>query len=80
MEAADKGHANGSCNRRSCQAPLAGEPQHQFMEGDFTGGPRLHYCRKCADQFDGVDDDNFRRGVTTLGRRITRQPKQSRES
>lgn len=51
----DKGQANGSCNRSACQMPLAGEPVHQFMEGNFTGGPRLHYCATCAADFDDWD-------------------------
>jgi len=51
----DKGHANGSCNRTACQAPLADEPTHQFMDGIFTGGPRLHYCERCAADFDQWD-------------------------
>lgn len=51
----DKGLANGSCNRTACQRPLAGEPVHQFMEGNFTGGPRLHYCAWCAGDFDQWD-------------------------
>lgn len=54
----DKGLANGSCNRRDCQAPLAEEPEHQFMDGNFTGGPRLHYCERCAKLFDR-DDRQF---------------------
>ena len=55
----DKGLANGSCNRTACQAPLAAEPAHQFMDGIFTGGPRLHYCARCASDFDAWD---FRSG------------------
>ena len=55
----DKGLANGSCNRTACQAPLADEPAHQFMDGIFTGGPRLHYCARCASDFDAWD---FRSG------------------
>lgn len=54
----DKGKANGSCNRIACQAPLADEPEHQFMDGNFTGGPRLHYCTECARIFDR-DDKQF---------------------
>jgi hypothetical protein len=54
----DKGKANGSCNRTACQAPLADEPEHQFMDGNFTGGPRLHYCERCARLFDR-DDATF---------------------
>lgn len=50
-----KGAANGLCNRTACQAPLAHEPMHQFMHGIFTGGPRLHYCRKCSHDFDKWD-------------------------
>jgi hypothetical protein len=72
---ADKGHANGSCNRTACQAPLADEPEHQFMEGNLTGGTRLHYCRNCALLFDRVDDDNRLRGATTLPNRIMREAK-----
>jgi hypothetical protein len=66
---ADKGLANGSCNRTACQAPLAHELEHQFMEGIFTGGPRLHYCEKCAADFDSWD---FRSGDRV---RITREAK-----
>lgn len=51
----DKGKANGSCNRTACQMPLAEEPVHQFMDGSFTGGVRLHYCAKCAADFDDWD-------------------------
>lgn len=51
----DKGMENGSCNRTACQAPLAHEPEHQFMDGNFTGGPKLFYCRKCAWDFDDWD-------------------------
>lgn len=51
----DKGLADGSCNRTACQLPLAGEPMDQFMRGNFTGGPRLHYCAKCARDFDDWD-------------------------
>jgi len=65
----DKGHANGSCNRTACQAPLADEPVHQFMEGIFTGGPRLHYCIRCAADFDSWD---FRSGDRV---RISREDK-----
>ena len=65
----DKGLANGSCNRRACQAPLSGEPVHQFMEGIFTGGPRLHYCAGCAADFDAWD---LRSGDAV---RITREAK-----
>lgn len=67
----DKGLANGSCNRTACQAPLADEPVHQFMDGNFTGGPRLHYCRRCAHDFDRWDhiDSPHRE------RRIKREPK-----
>lgn len=52
---ADKGKADGSCNRTACQSPLAEEFEHQFMDGNFTGGPRLHYCEKCAADFDKWD-------------------------
>jgi hypothetical protein len=51
----EKGKENGACNRTACQAPLAAEPEHQFMDGNFTGGPRLHYCAKCARDFDQWD-------------------------
>lgn len=66
----DKGKANGSCNRTACQAPLDHEPTHQFMEGIFTGGPRLHYCAACAADFDAWD---HRSGDMV---RITREPKE----
>lgn len=72
---ADKGKENGSCNRSACQAPLKDEPVHQFMSGNFTGGPRLYYCAKCAITFDGIDEDNRRRGASTLPNRIEREPK-----
>jgi len=52
---ADKGKVDGSCNRTACQAPLAEELEHQFMDGNFAGGPRLHYCEKCAADFDKWD-------------------------
>lgn len=65
----DKGQANGSCNRTACQAPLAAEPEHQFMDGNYTGGPRLHYCATCAILFDRTDDE------FTEPRRIQREPK-----
>lgn len=52
---ADKGKENGSCNRTACQRPLAGEIEHQFMDGNFTGGPRLFYCERCAYEFDKWD-------------------------
>lgn len=65
----DKGLANGSCNRTACQAPLADEPTHQFMDGNFTGGPRLHYCAECAADFDLWD---FKSGDAI---RIQREPK-----
>lgn len=65
----DKGHANGSCNRTACQVPLAHEPTHQFMEGIFTGGPRLHYCTTCAADFDAWDYRSSDRV------RISREPK-----
>lgn len=65
----DKGKANGSCNRTACQYPLADEPVHQFMDGNFTGGPRLHYCAKCAADF---DDWDHRSGDRI---RIRREPK-----
>lgn len=65
----DKGKANGSCNRTACQAPLAHEPVHQFMDGNFTGGPRLHYCARCATDF---DDWDHRSGDRV---RIQREPK-----
>lgn len=67
----DKGLANGSCNRTACQTPLADEPTHQFMEGNFTGGPRLHYCERCAYEFDKWD--RIDRPLET--RRISREPK-----
>lgn len=51
----DKGHANGSCNRTACQAPLAHEPEHQFMRDYMTANGRLHYCAKCARDFDHWD-------------------------
>lgn len=51
----DKGQPDGSCNRTACQAPLADEIEHQFMEGLCTGGPRLHYCTPCAREFDRWD-------------------------
>jgi hypothetical protein len=65
----DKGQANGSCNRTACQAPLADEPAHQFMDGNFTGGIRLHYCEGCALEFDRWD---HRSGDAI---RIKREPK-----
>lgn len=65
----DKGHANGSCNRTACQAPLAEEPVHQFMDGNFMGGPRLHYCERCSRLFDR-DDRQFGDAI-----RIKREPK-----
>lgn len=65
----DKGQANGSCNRTACQAPLSHEPTHQFMDGIFTGGPRLHYCATCAADFDAWD----RRSGDMI--RISREPK-----
>lgn len=52
---ADKGRANGSCNRTACQAPLAHEPTHQFMDGNFTGRGKLYYCAKCSRDFDHWD-------------------------
>lgn len=64
-----RGAANGLCNRSACLAPLADEPQHQFMDGIFTGGPRLHYCAKCAADFDAWD---YRSGDMV---RIQREPK-----
>ena len=51
----DKGLMNGSCNRTACQAPLAHEPVHQFMDGNFTGRGRLFYCRACSWEFDKWD-------------------------
>ena len=51
----DKGHMNGSCNRTACQRPLAEEHIHQFMDGNFTGGPKLYYCEDCAFEFDKWD-------------------------
>lgn len=69
----DKGQANGSCNRTACQAPLADEPIHQFMEGNFTGGPRLHYCAKCAREFDRWDQIDRPMEL----RRITREMKEA---
>jgi len=38
-EKPDKGHFNGSCNRRACQAPGA-----TF----WNPSTRAHYCRSCA--------------------------------
>lgn len=67
-----KGEANGLCNRSACLAPLADEPQHQFMDGNFTGGPRLHYCEKCAKDFDKWDAIDMKDGEP---RRIKREPK-----
>lgn len=64
-----KGAANGLCNRTACQRPLSDEPIHQFMDGNFTGGPRLHYCSECAADFDKWDHQSGR--VV----RITREPK-----
>ena len=51
----DKGQKNGSCNLTACQRPLKDELQHQFIEGNFTGGPRLYYCSKCARDFEDWD-------------------------
>jgi hypothetical protein len=51
----DKGHMNGSCNRTACQAPLAHEPEHQFMAPPFTAGERLYYCGGCSRDFDHWD-------------------------
>lgn len=68
----DKGLANGSCNRKACQDPLADEPVHQFMDGIFTGGPRLHYCARCAADFDKWDHQS---GDLV---RIKREPKDPR--
>ena len=65
----DKGKINGSCNRTACQRPLAHEPVHQFMDGNFTGGPRLYYCSDCAHEFDKWD---HRSGDPI---RIKREPK-----
>jgi hypothetical protein len=39
------------------------------MDGNFTGGPRLHYCAKCAADF---DDWDHRSGDRI---RIKREPK-----
>lgn len=71
----DKGLENGACNRTACQRPLADEPEHQFMDGNLTGGPRRYYCADCAFAFDRVDADNRLRGASTLPNRITREPK-----
>lgn len=65
----DKGKENGSCNRTACQRPLAEELVHQFMDGNFTGGPRLFYCEQCAWDFDKWD---HRSGDPI---RIKREPK-----
>lgn len=67
----DKGQKDGSCNRTACQMPLAAEPAHQFMDGNFTGRGRLYYCAKCAADF---DDWDYRSGDRV---RIAREPKQS---
>lgn len=69
LSASVRGAANGLCYRLACLAPLADEPQHQFMDGIFTGGPRLHYCAKCAADFDVWD---YRSGDAV---RIQREPK-----
>lgn len=66
-----KGAADGLCNRSACQAPLAIEPTHQFMDGNFTGGPRLHYCERCSKEFDKWDAIDNPRGP----RRIKREAK-----
>lgn len=65
----DKGKENGRCNRTACQRPLADESEHQFMDGLFTGGPRLFYCGYCALEFDMWD---YRSGDPV---RIKREPK-----
>lgn len=65
----DKGQKDGSCNRTACQRPLKDELEHQFMDGIFTGGPRLYYCAGCAREFDRWD---FRSGDRV---RIKREPK-----
>lgn len=65
----DKGEKDGSCNRTACQRPLADEFEHQFMSGNFTGGPRLYYCSRCARDFDEWD---YRSGDAV---RIQREPK-----
>ena len=55
----DKGHKDGSCNRTACQRPLSDEVQilgvRHFMDGNFTGGPRLYYCAKCSADFTAWD-------------------------
>lgn len=71
----EKGKENGRCNRTACQRPLQDEREHQFMDGPFTGGPRLFYCAGCAHIFDRVDNDNRFRGASTLPNRIQREPK-----
>jgi hypothetical protein len=54
MSEPKKGERDGLCNRRACQAPLAGQEQW-VMGPPFTSGEKLHYCAKCAQQF--IEDD-----------------------
>lgn len=50
-----KGLKDGHCNRRACQAPLAGTRQFYMRDHEtFTDG-RLYYCDDCAAQFDMAD-------------------------
>lgn len=65
-----KGKKDGACNRTACQKPLANETDDQFMDGNFTGGPKLYYCRHCALDFDIWD----RQSGDPV--RIKREPKQ----
>lgn len=45
-----KGEKDGNCNRTACQRPLRGRKQW-YMDGNFTGGPRVYYCDDCARDF-----------------------------
>lgn len=51
-----KGLKDGHCNRRACQAPLAGQRQSSMRDHEtFTADGRLYYCAPCTHLFNEAD-------------------------
>jgi hypothetical protein len=51
-----KGLKDGHCNRRACQAPLAGRPQSSMEDHELMTDGRLYYCLPCTRRFDDADE------------------------
>jgi hypothetical protein len=63
-----KGLKDGRCNRKACQAQLAGLPQFSMRDHEMHTDGRLYYCEKCAIRFNNDDD------ASGLPRRCTAEP------